>query len=227
MKPTEQDSYNPFKDGESIRRIIDLFDSIHHADDLKEALKTIARDVGYDCLAFVDYSPLPNHIQPVQVYGHYQEELAVLFESDKVLAHSKSGIRLCSLAKLTGALNIAESLHVLPLRGIKGIIGALVFNVPCELAYKVTVEQVDWYWTILSPSLLNAALRCRKDHFNITKRERDCVLWASEGKTSWEISQILGITERTVNFHLTNCIEKTQSANRQQAIVKCLINNLI
>ena len=31
----------------------------------------------------------------------------------------------------------------------------------------------------------------------LSARESDCLRWVSEGKTSWEISQILGISERT------------------------------
>ncbi|WP_234920468.1 helix-turn-helix domain-containing protein, partial [Aeromonas veronii] len=45
-----------------------------------------------------------------------------------------------------------------------------------------------------------------------------CLFWASEGKTSGEIACILGITERTVNYHLNQVTRKTGSMNRYQAI---------
>nr|WP_275075687.1 LuxR C-terminal-related transcriptional regulator [Pseudoalteromonas ostreae] len=38
------------------------------------------------------------------------------------------------------------------------------------------------------------------------------------------MSQILSISQRTVDFHLTNCIRKTNSTNRQHAIVKCILS---
>ncbi|MGL5487451.1 MAG: helix-turn-helix transcriptional regulator, partial [Shewanella sp.] len=50
---------------------------------------------------------------------------------------------------------------------------------------------------------------------------------ASEGKTSWEIATILGISERTVNFHLTQVTNKTDSKNRSQAIAKGITNGII
>ncbi len=35
---------------------------------------------------------------------------------------------------------------------------------------------------------------------SMTPRERDCLVWAAIGKSSWEIGQVLGITTATVNF---------------------------
>lgn len=55
---------------------------------------------------------------------------------------------------------------------------------------------------------------------NLSVRERECLFWVSEGKTSWEAARILGITERTVNFHLNSAIRKTGCKNRYQAIAR-------
>jgi len=65
------------------------------------------------------------------------------------------------------------------------------------------------------------------DHEKVTLREKDCLYWGSEGKTSWEISQILGISERTVVFHFNNAAKKLNAANRQHAISKALIYGVI
>lgn len=56
-----------------------------------------------------------------------------------------------------------------------------------------------------------------------SSREKECLFWVSEGKTSWEIAQILGITERTVNFHLNNAIRKSGCKNRYQTVAKSII----
>ena len=61
----------------------------------------------------------------------------------------------------------------------------------------------------------------------LTAREKECVAWACDGKTSWEISKILGLSERTVIFHMTNCMRKTQTTNRQQAIAKSILNGYV
>ncbi len=56
----------------------------------------------------------------------------------------------------------------------------------------------------------------------VTDRERQCLAWAAEGKTAWETAQILGITERTVIFHLQNACVKLGVNNRQQAVARAI-----
>ena len=57
---------------------------------------------------------------------------------------------------------------------------------------------------------------------NLTEREKECLLWAAEGKTGWEIANIIKISERTVTFHLQNAVQKLGVVNRQQAISRAL-----
>lgn len=61
----------------------------------------------------------------------------------------------------------------------------------------------------------------------LTERERECLLWTAEGKTSWEISKILGVSERTVVFHLQNVADKLKVVNRQQAVARAVSLGLI
>jgi len=52
----------------------------------------------------------------------------------------------------------------------------------------------------------------------LTRRERECLIWAAKGKTAFEIGMILNIAETTAVFHLNNVIRKFNVANRTQAI---------
>lgn len=61
----------------------------------------------------------------------------------------------------------------------------------------------------------------------MTPREFECLYWLSRGKTTAEISPLLKISERTVNFHITNICEKLGAANRTQAIAKAFSLKLI
>jgi DNA-binding CsgD family transcriptional regulator len=61
----------------------------------------------------------------------------------------------------------------------------------------------------------------------LTQRERECLQWAATGKTSWEISNILAISERTVVFHIGNATKKLNATNRRQAVVRALSLRLI
>ncbi|MBO6724439.1 MAG: LuxR family transcriptional regulator [Rhizobiaceae bacterium] len=51
----------------------------------------------------------------------------------------------------------------------------------------------------------------------LTQRERECLLWTAQGKTSWEIAQIIGRSTATVNFHLQKACRKLNAANKVQA----------
>lgn len=61
----------------------------------------------------------------------------------------------------------------------------------------------------------------------LTAREHDCLYWASQGKTSWEMGRILGITERTANFHITNLCNKLGVRTRQAAITAAIQRDLL
>lgn len=61
----------------------------------------------------------------------------------------------------------------------------------------------------------------------LTTREKDCLQWAANGKTSWEIANILSISERTVIFHITNATKKLNATNRRQAVARAISLRLI
>ena len=56
-----------------------------------------------------------------------------------------------------------------------------------------------------------------QQHLPITKRESEVLYWVSYGKTSWEISQILTMSPRTVNKHLEQIFKKLGVDNRTSA----------
>ena len=62
---------------------------------------------------------------------------------------------------------------------------------------------------------------------NLTEREKECIIWAAEGKTGWEIANILKLSERTVTFHLQNAASKMGVSGRQHAISRALSMGLI
>lgn len=52
----------------------------------------------------------------------------------------------------------------------------------------------------------------------LTKRELETLKWAEKGKTAWEISRLLHISESTAKFHLSNIYRKLNVTTRAQAI---------
>ncbi|AGK59121.1 transcriptional activator protein [Hyphomicrobium denitrificans 1NES1] len=61
----------------------------------------------------------------------------------------------------------------------------------------------------------------------VSARELDCLRWVAAGKSAWEASIILGISERTVRFHLNSAREKLNCITTTQAVAKAVAQQLI
>lgn len=61
----------------------------------------------------------------------------------------------------------------------------------------------------------------------LSDREAETLTWSARGKSSAEIAVILGLAERTINFHITNAMQKLGVATRIQAAVKAASEGLI
>lgn len=53
----------------------------------------------------------------------------------------------------------------------------------------------------------------------LSRREVECLRWLASGKTLFEAATILGISERTLRFHITNARERLGVSTTVQAIV--------
>ncbi len=61
----------------------------------------------------------------------------------------------------------------------------------------------------------------------LSQRELEVLGWLRMGKSSWDISVILTISERTVNYHVNNIIRKLGVMNRLQAVFEAVRMKLI
>jgi DNA-binding response OmpR family regulator len=61
----------------------------------------------------------------------------------------------------------------------------------------------------------------------LNDREVETLTWVARGKTSTEIAEILGLTKRTVDFHLDNARVKLGAATRTEAAIKAATGKLI
>ncbi len=86
-----------------------------------------------------------------------------------------------------------------------------------------------WFTQVLNSALENYinSGSVNIPEITLTTREAEVLRWTADGKTSYEISIILGISERTVNFHLNNVMAKLNSNNKISATVKALALSLI
>lgn len=61
----------------------------------------------------------------------------------------------------------------------------------------------------------------------LTVREKDVLRWTAEGKTAGETASIMKISERTVNFHIANAMQKLSCVNKTVATVRASVLGIL
>jgi DNA-binding CsgD family transcriptional regulator len=79
----------------------------------------------------------------------------------------------------------------------------------------------------LAMSHLSDKKQAQNRNVALSSREKEVLSWLNRGKSSWETSVILGISERTVNYHVYNIMEKLDAVNRPQALAVAIRLGLI
>lgn len=62
---------------------------------------------------------------------------------------------------------------------------------------------------------------------SLSRREVECLRWTAAGKTGWEISRILHLSERTVEQYIATATRKLSAVNRVQAVAEALRRQII
>ena len=84
---------------------------------------------------------------------------------------------------------------------------------------------------VVTPHLFQGLTRlhptARAAGCELTKREREVIRWVGEGKSNWELSMILKISESTVKFHMQNIEKKLNASNRAHAVALALGHGML
>lgn len=73
----------------------------------------------------------------------------------------------------------------------------------------------------------NKPLRNNRPATFLTEREKEVLNWIKQGKSSWDISIILGISEATVKFHVGTIMKKLNAVSRVHAVTIAISMGLI
>ncbi|MDC0349270.1 LuxR C-terminal-related transcriptional regulator [Alphaproteobacteria bacterium] len=97
------------------------------------------------------------------------------------------------------------------------------FKEPCEtlinsLSQRHLLETICWLLT----SQIHEKNATLESSPSLTKRELECLRWASEGKTSEETALILSLSHWTVSFHLKNAYKKLGVYSKSAAVLKAI-----
>ena len=115
----------------------------------------------------------------------------------------------------------------IPIHGPSGEFGllSLISNARPE-EFRKRIDQSRHTLHLLAIHLHNAIYQHARNPeppataVRLTQREVEVLRWTAEGKTSWEISGILNLSERTVNFHLDRAKKKLGVFSKTHAVAK-------
>jgi len=114
-------------------------------------------------------------------------------------------------------------------QGSKGLLSMVAQSSPQTGSVDERIAKVHLLAAYVSEVVNRLTQRDESDELleTISGREQECLLWAAEGKTTWETAQILNISERTVLFHMQNAMKKLDAANKSHAVARAICYGII
>ena len=114
--------------------------------------------------------------------------------------------------------------------GIARALAQAVSGDPADRAWDLTplrgAEQPQGFLAIRRPArhqiVVHDPLRIATQRWHLTERQTEVLQWVAHGLTNGLIAQTLGISERTVEFHLKGIFDKAGVDNRATLIAKLM-----
>ena len=127
---------------------------------------------------------------------------------------------------------LAEGITI-PIHSRNGDVALLSLAVATsdEEARRYVIAMLIW-GSLLATSTHETMRRIVKDQRmapppNLTKRETEVLQWVAGGKSTWEISRLLSISEHGVVHHVRNVLSKFDVASRHQAVARAVAFGLL
>ena len=229
-----------------------FIDEVQSLDDLHDAMGEVTRLLGFDHFAISHHVDIARtqgpalriHDYPEQWAAHYEGEgLGVSDPVHRASHRTSMGFRWSRLPELI-PLTAADR-RMLDMGQAQGIGDG--FTVPvhvpgeargtCSYASRgrATVSDQTLPLAQFAGTMAFEAAR-RLAAFRVpvppvgralTDRQRDCVLWAARGKTDWEISIILDISEETVARHVRHACGRYGVHKRSQLAIHTLYDGTL
>ena len=170
--------------------------------------------------------------------AYYESDPVVLYCSQHIVPIKWHDLRLTKSSASERIMNEATEFGIkggisMPVHSPHGEFGILSLALNHNLVAANEITQQALPYVQLLASYLHEAVRRvlglidQEERLLLTAREQECLRWAADGKTSWEIARLLNVSERTINFHLNNSMTKLEVCNRQHAVAKAVLQGLI
>ncbi|MBS4689349.1 LuxR family transcriptional regulator [Aeromonas sobria] len=137
-----------------------------------------------------------------------------------------AGLEVMMLAQEAG---LRDGITI-PWHGPNGHLGllSLITRTPrTEHQWLSAIPFLSWLATHIFEAVARVYLSGAAPRESLSQRELEVCQWAAEGKQVSDIAKILGITPRTVTFHLERIAEKLGASNKSQAISWALKQGLV
>lgn len=231
--------------------------STNDLDDLRAVFEVKARELGlkyftYHIVKIAGFGTNLNYVittypdEWVQHYIHqgytkldpvvqHGQGMMLPFEWEQVAAPEMLEGKQVTLYKEAADLSIQKGLSI-PIHGHKGEFAmmSVVPDAKGREAEKLIEEHRDllhllslYYHNQAGGMLIERMLGATKRKSVLTNREREVLQWTAVGKSTWDISQILHLSEASVVFHIENAKRKLGVTNRTHAVVKAMMVGLI
>lgn len=227
------------------QRFIDLLSSAEDAADFSEALSVTAAALDLSCFA---YLALPNrpHGEPrlISTYptgwtshylrSNYQSIDPVIIKALQTVEPFRWGVDWPSMSPSISEQQLLDEAaqfgikfgFTIPIHDGRGPVAALTFasdhrSSPFEnsiTAQAGVLQLMALYFHANARRKLSRATNLAATL--LSPRELECLEWASQGKSSWEIGRILGISRHTAASYLESAKEKLGVRTVVQAAVR-------
>lgn len=170
----------------------------------------------YDDAGLIFGSPVVSHLR--------QSTNPLTYDSDRTNRRRADG-KATIAANLFDRYGLSRGAYF-PAHNSAGLRGALAFSGTREALNPREMAELNALANHIFSEVVD--LRAgRRQNVTLSRRETECLSWASAGKTSVEMSEILGLSEYTVNHYLNRATRKLDAVNRVQAVVKAIRAGLL
>jgi DNA-binding CsgD family transcriptional regulator len=229
--------------------LMSALDGLHTVDTVFSMMQAAARQLGFEYCAYGFRLAFPLSNPRYELLNNYPEAWRARYQEcnyiaiDPTVLHARRSTSPAVWTESTFAAtpcfwNEAQSAglrHGWHQSSVdrKGVAGMLTLSrsatriTPAELAD----HELRMRWLVQvahqAVSSLLAPTPDLDDERRLTEREVQVLQWTADGKTTGQISDILAISENTVNFHVKNAVLKLQTPNRTAAAVRAAMLGLL
>lgn len=216
-----------------------------------ELLSFLSRKLGFDAFLYGARFFPDGHTPVETVVSSYDAPWREKYDRDgyslidPTVAHSMSSVTPLiwtdQMYQGQSALQFREEAHcfnlvagaTFPVQNREGGVGMLSFSLSSAGPDAQGHIREMLVWGPLIASMAHEAMRRimkqgqKNVSLKLTRRETDVLKWIAAGKSTWEISKVLHITEHGVIHHVRNLLLKFDVTSRHQAVLKAIACGLL